>query len=84
MIEFWWDEHLQFLASKISSADLKSSPFELMEVFKNMISSVDSEEFEIITSPINVLNFTFQEIWQPVKMVLESNLGISRYTNKKL
>ena len=40
VINFWWNEHLQFLASKISSADLKSSPFELMEVFKNMISKL--------------------------------------------
>ncbi|MGR5912241.1 hypothetical protein ACT7DG_15265 [Bacillus cereus] len=84
VINFWWNEHLQFLASKISSADLKSSPFELMEVFKNMISKIDNHEFEIITSPINVLNFTFQEIWQPIKMVLENEIGISRYTNKKI
>ena len=49
-----------------------------------MISKIDNHEFEIITSPINVLNFTFQEIWQPIKMVLENEIGISRYTNKKL
>ncbi|MFJ1122349.1 hypothetical protein [Bacillus thuringiensis] len=83
-INFWWSGNLQSLANVISNADLKSSPFEIMGVFKKMISKIDAEDFEIITSPTNDLNFTFREIWQQIKIIIESLMGEPRQTNKKL
>lgn len=84
VIQFWWGGNLQFLSNAISNADLKSSPFETMEIFKKMICKIDSDDFEIITSPTNVLNYTFREIWQQIKLTIESILGEPRQTNKKL
>ncbi|HDR7764819.1 TPA: hypothetical protein QCY08_001763 [Bacillus paranthracis] len=83
IVNFWWNGYFQLIVNAISVADLKSSPFEIIEVFRLIISRIDSSEFEIITVPSNDLNFTFRELWQYVKDILQNEVGISNFNRKK-
>ncbi|ARP44303.1 MULTISPECIES: hypothetical protein [Bacillaceae] len=81
--KIWFSRRIQFVASAISGTDLKSYPLEIMEIFKEMIKNIDGENFELLTSPIDQLNFTFQEIWHPIKKLLENEVGVTSNNNKK-
>jgi hypothetical protein len=81
--KIWNTGYIQFVANAIAGTDLKSYPLEIMEVFRMMIAKIEGTDFEIITSPTNELNFSFREIWYPLKNALESEVGITTANHKR-
>ncbi|MFW6029621.1 MAG: hypothetical protein ACOCRO_05140 [Halanaerobiales bacterium] len=85
VITLWSYKKLQNIAKAINNTDFKSHPLEIMNVFRDIIKEINNEDFEILTIPTEIMNFSFQEIWLELKRFIEDNLNVIKLNvNKKL
>lgn len=82
-VSIWNEGKIKKITYAISKTDLKSYPLEIMNVFKDIISEIDSSNFEIITVPQTEFNFSFSELWLPFKKQLETNINYTSQLNKR-
>lgn len=72
----WSSGYLQHFAWAISESNIKSYPLEIMSFFKDLIHELDTSNFEILAVPSHEINFSFSEVWLPLKDYLEKNIGL--------
>lgn len=86
LIENIWSQNsIQKIAYSINNAEVKNYPFEIINVYKDLIVEIEDSNVEIATVPENMFNnnqisFSFQPLWKMLDYVYFrlSKIGIER------
>lgn len=78
VISFWSSGYIQSVIASVSEADIHSHPLEMMLFIRELAHQlVPGERVEVVTVPMEELNFSFRQIWPPRGTVRERNSSSS-------